>query len=122
LALSDSKSWLRHEVGHQVMMMTAKSVQTTVLRLREAELSIEASRRIQTSAIDGHRPDVTAVRSQTTVVDLGNQEISMEMVATNVARVVMVEETTHGANAVMSGVVTGPTIVVENLEHQGAMT
>ena len=123
MALSDSKSWLRHDVGDQVMMMTtAKSVQTTVLRLREAELSIEVSRRIQTSVIDGHRPDVTAVRSQMTVVDLGNQEISMEMVATNVARVAMVEETTHGANTVMSGVVTGPTIVVENLEHQGAMT
>jgi hypothetical protein len=104
-----------------MMMTTAKSVQTIALRLREAELSIEASRRIQTSATAGHRPDVTAVRSQMTVVDLENQEMSVEMVTNNAVQVVMIEETTHGVSAAMNGVVTGPTIVDENLEHQGAM-
>ncbi len=121
MVLSDSKSWLRHDVKRQVMMTTAKSVQTTALRLREVELSIEASRRIQTSATAGHLQDVTAVRSQMTVVDLENQEISVEMVTNNAVQVVMIEETTHGVSAAMNGVVTGPTIVDENLDHQGAM-
>ena len=56
-----------------------------------------------------------------TVVDLENQEMSVEMVTNNAVQVVMIEETTHGVSAAMNGVVTGPTIVDENLEHQGAM-
>ena len=85
-------------------------------------MSIEVSRRIQTSAIAGHRPVVTAARSQMTVVDLENHAIVTEMVTNNVVQVVMIEETIHGVSAVMSGVVLAPTIVDENFEHLDVMT
>jgi hypothetical protein len=102
-------------------MTTAKNVQTIALQLRGAELSIVASRLIQTSAIEGHRPDVTAARFRMTVVDLENQETAPKMMVNNVDQVVMIEETIHGANVAMIGVVHVLTIVDENFDHQDVM-
>ena len=102
-------------------MTTAKNVQTIALQLRGAELSIVATRLIQTSAIEGHRPDVTVARFRMTVVDLENQETAAEMMTNNVDQVAMIEETTHGANLAIIGVVHVPTIVDENFDHQDVM-
>jgi len=103
------------------MMTTAKSVQTTALRLQEAESSIVARRLIQTLAIAGHRLGVTVARFQMTVVDPENHAIATEMMTNRVVHGVMIEETTHGVSVAMSGVVHVPTIVDENFEHLGVM-